>query len=225
MFREAFGAADVGANEDVLVLASHNETHMDALCHVHHSNTLYNGFPSDSVQTRTGATHCGIDKTPWIVARAVMLDLCRARGVDTIPAGQVITADELRACAEAQDTVPRPADVVLFRTGWLEAFMADPTGLEMASQPGIGMDAARLMSEWDVAAVGADNSAIEAIPFDGNEFLCVHVELLVHRGIPLLEYLVLADMARDGVHEALLVVAPLPTTGGTGSPINPIAIA
>jgi hypothetical protein len=32
-------------------------------------------------------------------------------------------------------------------------------------------------------------------------------------------------MARDQVYESLLVVAPLPVTGATGSPVNPIAIA
>ena len=40
-----------------------------------------------------------------------------------------------------------------------------------------------------------------------------------------LEHLVLSPLAADGVQECLLVVAPLLVTGGTGSPINPIAIA
>jgi hypothetical protein len=31
-------------------------------------------------------------------------------------------------------------------------------------------------------------------------------------------------MAADSCHEALFVAAPLLVTGGTGSPINPIAI-
>jgi hypothetical protein len=35
---------------------------------------------------------------------------------------------------------------------------------------------------------------------------------------------VLQDMAADGCHEALLVVAPLLVTGASGSPVNPIAI-
>ncbi len=79
-------------------------------------------------------------------------------------------------------------------------------------------------STRDVAAVGCDNAAVEVIPFDG-EFLALHIELLVKRGLTLLEHLVLTPLATDGVTECLLVVAPLLVTGGTGSPINPIAIA
>ena len=63
------------------------------------------------------------------------------------------------------------------------------------------------------------------MPFDGGGFMPVHVELLVRRGIYLLEHLVLEHLARDGVHEFLLVAAPLPITGASGSPVNPVAIA
>ena len=39
-----YGAADhLGANEDVLILASHNETHIDALSHVFNERKMYNG--------------------------------------------------------------------------------------------------------------------------------------------------------------------------------------
>ena len=33
--------ADLGANEDVLVIAAHNGTHMDALCHVYADGKIY----------------------------------------------------------------------------------------------------------------------------------------------------------------------------------------
>lgn len=221
---EAFGGDRVGANEDVLVLASHNETHMDALCHVHHHDQLYNGFPADSMRTNTGAQRCGIDKMRWVAGRAVLLDLPGWRGVDVLPGGHVITGDEITGCAAAQGVSIGEGDIVLVRTGWLDGYLADQSSVEMAAQPGLGLDAARLLASLDVAAVGADNSAVEAIPFDGNDFLCVHIELLVRRGIPLLEHLVLGEMARDQVYESLLVVAPLPVTGATGSPVNPIAI-
>ena len=73
-------------------------------------------------------------------------------------------------------------------------------------------------------AVGADNSAIESIPFDDDEFLGVHVELLVKRGVYLIEHLMLAEMAADRCYESLFMVAPLPVIGAAGSPVNPIAI-
>jgi kynurenine formamidase len=48
--------------------------------------------------------------------------------------------------------------------------------------------------------------------------------LLVKPGVTLLEHLNLHDMAADRCYESLLCVSPLPVTGATGSPINPIAI-
>ena len=72
--------------------------------------------------------------------------------------------------------------------------------------------------------MGADNSAIESIPFDNNEFLTVHIELLVKRGVTLMEHLSLSQLAADGCHEFLFTVGALPVTGAAGSPINPIAI-
>jgi kynurenine formamidase len=76
----------------------------------------------------------------------------------------------------------------------------------------------------DFSAVGADNAAIECIPFDEDRFLSVHIELLVKLGVTLLEHLDLHELAADHCYESLLCVSPLPVTGATGSPINPIAI-
>ena len=106
------------------------------------------------------------------------------------------------------------------RTGWLDFFATGESG---GQQPGLGKDAVSFVDEHDIAAVGADNAAIECIPFD-EQFLSVHVELLVKRGVTLLEHLYLAELAADGCHEFLLTVGGLKVTGAAGSPINPIAI-
>ena len=72
------------------------------------------------------------------------------------------------------------------RTGWLDFFA---TGASGYPQPGLGTDAVSFVDDHDVAVVGADNAAIECIPLDDNEFLGVHIELLVKRGVTLLEHL------------------------------------
>jgi len=221
-----FGAPEgLGANEDILILASHNETHMDALCHVFSEGKLYNGFPAATMKTNTGAQRCGIDKVGCITGRAVLLDMVEFLGAEEMATPHNLTSAELQACADAEGVAIRSGDILLIRTGWLSRFLADPTNEErMMSQPGIGLDAVSLIRDHDVAAVGVDNSAVEVIPFDGG-FLAVHIELLVKLGVYLLEHLVLDELARDRVYESLLVVAPLPVTGAAGSPINPIAIA
>lgn len=219
------GGEGVHANEDVIVLATHNETHIDALCHVAYEGELYNGFPASSVKTASGAAHCGIDKLGPIVGRAVLLDLAAHFGSEQVEPGRAITGGDLAACADRQGVVLGRGDILLVHTGWLDAYLREPSPAKLWPQPGLGLDACRLIAERDIAAVGADNSAIEVMPFDEGRFLSVHVELLVRHGVPLLEHLVLGPLARDEVFEMLLVVAPLAVPGATGSPVNPIAIA
>jgi kynurenine formamidase len=219
---EGYGAAPgVGANEDILMLAAHNLTHMDALSHVFSEGTIYNGYPSSGFTTHGGASRCDITNTGSFAGRAVLLDLASHQGVDWLEPGHVIDGGELEACRAAQGVEIRVGDIVLIRTGWLEFFA---TGQADFAQPGIGFDASTWLAERDVAAVGCDNAAVESIPFDNNVFLGVHIELLKKRGITLLEHLVLKEMAADRCYESLLCVGALPFTGAAGSPINPIAI-
>jgi kynurenine formamidase len=221
----AFGNPDVGSHEGVLIFPSHNETHLDAFCHVHHLDLLYNGFPARSVRDTSGAEHCGIDKVGSIVGRAVLLDVAGHLGDEAVREPRALTAADLLACADAQRVEIRSGDILLVRTGWLRRFLANPDDPDaMTTQTGLGMDAVNLLRERDVVAVGADNSAVEVIPFDG-EFLAVHVALLVQLGVHLLEHLNLEQLAADRAYETLFVAAPLPVQGATGSPINPIAIA
>jgi kynurenine formamidase len=215
----------VGINEDVLVIPTHSLTHMDALAHVFAEGTLYNGWPADAVETYDGATRCGIDKQPFIAGRALFLDVAALLGVDVVKPPHVIIAAELLACASAADVEIEPGDALIIRTGWLEHYLSDPESVDAQLQAGLGYDACQLIHEKDVAAVGADNTAIESKPFDRNVFVGIHVELLHKLGVPMIEHLMLGEMAADRVTECLLVVAPLLITGGMGSPVNPIAIA
>jgi kynurenine formamidase len=220
-FIDMGGAPGLGANEDMLVLASHSITHMDALSHVYTSDGIYNGFPSDEFSTQGGAEHCDIRTNGTFAGRGVLLDLARHQGVDWLEPGHVITRAELEACADAQGSDVGEGDILLVRTGWLDFYA---TGNAEFAQPGLGMDAASFVVDHDIAAVGADNAAIECIPFDDNVFLAVHIELLVKRGVTLMEHLKLSELAADGCHEFLFVVGALPVTGAAGSPINPVAI-
>jgi kynurenine formamidase len=218
------GTPDVGANEDVLVFASHTLTHMDALSHVYAEGTLYNGFAADAVRTNQGVPNCGIDKVRGVVGRAVHLDLPRHQGVEWLEPGYAITSADLDACAAAQAVEVRSGDILLVRTGFLEYWhsIGEP---EIALQAGLGLDAVDYVRDHDISVVGSDNSGIEPVPFDGGIFLGVHIQLLINLGVHLLEHVNLAGLAADRVNECLLVVAPLPVTGASGSPINPIAIA
>jgi kynurenine formamidase len=223
------GRARVGSADDMLVLPSHAGTHLDALSHVFEGASFYNGHPVDSFTTRRGASKCSIVHTGTFAARAVLLDVARLLSDDPVEsatgleAGHKIMAAELEACCKREGVDVHPGDAVLIRTGWLEALTGDPA-TPSYPQAGIGLDAAGWLQSKDVAVVVADNSAIEVLPFDGGRDLPVHVELLVHSGVGLLEHAWLADLAADKCYESLLVVGALPVVGATGSPVNPIAI-
>ncbi|NUU25194.1 MAG: cyclase family protein [Streptomycetaceae bacterium] len=230
MFDDYPGGTEVGANEDVFVIASHSITHMDALCHVQHQGRFYNGHDAGTFRSHSGAERCGIEKTGAFAARAVLLDVARNKGVDFLEPGYTITRADLDACVEAQGVEVRTGDALLVRTGHLDNFRAEAAAGRDGPymQAGLGLDAVSFVRDHDIAAVGADNGAIEVIPFDDERFLSVHVALLVELGVPLMEHLWLTDLARGmadaGTWACLLTVTPLPVTGATGSPINPVAI-
>jgi len=221
-----YGApADLGANEDVLIIAAHNGTHMDALSHVYSENKIYNGHGAETFSPSSGAAKCGIEKTGGFAARGVVLDLAGHLGVEWLEPGTAISGDDLEACRAAQGVEIRRGDAVLVHTGWLRLFTNLAPGEQPPfAQPGLALSAVPFLADHDVAAVGSDNAAIEVIPFDGGQFLAVHIELLVKRGITLIEHLDLRPLVADKCYECLFVAAPMLVTGASGSPLNPIAI-
>ncbi|MGW0022858.1 cyclase family protein [Rhodococcus sp. NPDC003383] len=216
------GVPGVGANEDQLVMPSHTSTHMDALCHVYADNKIYNGYPADQVTPYSGAAKCSIDKVGGIAGRGVLIDVAASKGVDLLEPGYVITVADLQKALDEQGVELQTGDLVLIRTGWLEDYLTNQG--EMMPQPGIGLEAAAFLAEKDVALVGSDNAAIEPIPFDQNVYLGGHIILLVEHGIYLVENMNLAELAADKCYEFLLTIGALKITGGTASPVTPVAV-
>ena len=225
----ATGAAEpVGGHQavamDYLFMRLHGTaTHIDALGHVWSGDHLYNGHPSSS-STSAGLRRCGIDKLPGIVTRGVLLDLARAAGRDHLEPAHEVTVAELEKCAAGQGTELKAGDAVLMRTGWPAVYQTDPE-LYVWEFPGIGLSAARWLAAQDVVLVGADTLGVEVRTRARAWELPVHLCLLHEHGIYMLEMLDLERLAADAVHSFLFVAAPLPLTGGTGSPVNPLAIA
>jgi kynurenine formamidase len=222
MYTQYGAAPGVGANEDLVFVPSHAGTHMDALCHVYADGVIWNGEPATSFGAATGAVRCGIEHTAGFAGRFVLLDLAGHEGVDLLEPGRVITSADLEATRAAQGTEVRQGDILLFRTGNIEQRLAGHR--YSGSEAGLGLDAVTFVRDHDVAVVGADNCAIESIPFDNNVFLGVHIELLVKLGVTLVEHLNLGALATDRCYEGFYAQGGLPVTGATGSPVNPIAI-
>jgi kynurenine formamidase len=208
--------------EDTILLPLHVGTHIDALCHVWHDDKLYNGFPGNGIRSISGAARCGIDKMPPIVTRGLLLDIVRLRG-NPVPDGDSIGLAELQAAAEQAGVTPAEGDAVLIRTGWVERQQAGEA-MSFDTEPGIDLPAALWLAKAGVALVGADNYAIEVLPFPAGQVFPVHQCLIRNYGVPLLEGLSLGSLAQTGVGEFAFAAAPLPIVGGTASPISPMAI-
>lgn len=219
-------APGTGANEDVIVMASHNATHMDALIHFYSEGSHYNGVDKSAMQAMAGATKLGIDKVGAVAARAVIFDMVSyyRHNEAWVNPGQQIGADDLQSAARQQGVELRRGDIALIRTGYLQYWWDNRPGPEDYMQPGLGVDAALWLASLDTPVVGSDNAAVEVIPWDGGEFMVGHKVLLVDHGIHLVEYLDLSAPAHDRNFEGLLALGPLKVTGATGSPVNPVFI-
>ena len=227
----AAGSRPVGPglclSDDALVLSPHGTTtHLDALCHVWAGDRLYNGHPATRVRSY-GATRCGIDNVGAVVARGILLDVARHRGVPHLDGEDRVGPDELARCAAEQGVDPGPGDVVLVRTGWPAVFAAEPQRYYQP-QPGLSFPAGRWLAAQDIAVIGADNAAIAGLDEAGRfaEPLeeDLHLLFLWRHGIHMLEMLWLDELAATGRAEFLFILAPLAVSGGTASPVTPLAV-
>jgi kynurenine formamidase len=207
--------------DDTVLLPTHVGTHIDSLAHAWHDDLLYNGFPAAEIRSTTGARRCGADKLGAVVARGVLANLAPEEG--SLAAGERVSHARLEAALDESGVGLRSGDVVLVRTGWLEAQGEDPTTYFNA-EPGLDVEAAMWLADAGVAAAGADNAAVEQIPFPDGEVFPVHQLLIRDRGVPLIEGLQLGELARSGAREFLFLALPLRLEGATASPLAPVAV-
>jgi kynurenine formamidase len=203
-------------------------THIDALCHVVYEGKLYNGNPAGTV-TAEGATHGSIEVLAnGLVARGVLLDIPRLRGVPWLEPGEHVFRNDLEAAERAQGVAVEEGDVLLVRTGLTRRLRELGAWQTADLKAGLHPTAMPFMAERGVAALGSDgNSDTAPSSTDGVEFP-IHVLALNAMGVHLLDYLQLEDLVaaceRLGRWEFLFVAAPLRIEGGTGSPLNPLAL-
>lgn len=217
----------------------------DSLAHIAaQPNVFYNNRSVDDILTEGRNT---IDH--WtkrgVVTRAVLLDLPRARELvpDVIPDtthGPVsISVEVLEAIRRATRMEFSPGCALVIRTGFLEWYRGLDSRNRVAlsanlAAPGLehSENMARYLWDSGASAVVSDSFATEVWPPDesssASPFGFLHRVLIGRLGFAIGELWDLEELARDcdldGVHEFLLVSAPLHVRGGIGSPANAIAI-
>ena len=219
------------ATSDFVGVAFHGmaTSHIDALCHVVVDEQMYNGFPAAEVRS-TGAKRGSIMAArDGIVSRGVLLDVPRLHGVEWLDIDHAISVEELEACESAQGVRVEQGDILLVATGRDARRAAKGAWPPFDGLAGLHAECIPWLRARDIAVLGSDGVS-DALPGLGlaDWALPVHQCTLVAMGVHLLDNLRL-DRLNTACSEAgrwtfQLTVAPLRVEGGTGSPINAIAL-
>jgi kynurenine formamidase len=227
---EDIGSGSVRFAKDYVGLDYHNpgHSHIDALCHVAYEGSIYGGSPSDAI-TADGAQVGSIEALKnGLVGRGVLLDVPRLRGVRWLEPGEHVFREDLEAAERDQGVLVGAGDILLVRTGHARRLAeVEPWDTDTA-RSGLHPTTAHFLAERSVAALGSDgNNDTAPSTTDGIGFP-IHVLAINAMGIHLLDYLQFEDLAprceEAGRWEFLFAAAPLRIIGGTGSPLNPVAV-
>lgn len=207
---------------EIISGSPHVGSHIDGLSHIHAHGQMHGGVRTRDAWTDFGWRVGGAETMPPFVIRGVLIDWARHRGVEMIDGAAELGVSELEACLEADGIELREPTAVLVRTGKIAQFHTDGDAYYRV-QPGVGPAAGVRLHELGMRLLGTDTSGTEPHPMP-NPTYTTHGELLVKRGVHLLEILDLDALAAAGLREFCLVVLPLKLVGATGSWVRPIAI-
>ncbi len=222
----AGNAEGYGFVSELISGTAHTGTHIDARCHVVRGERAewYGGRSADEHLGDFGALSDDASELPPLVCRGVLLDVCAARGVEQLPAGYGVGSEDLELAASRQGVEVPARSAILVRTGTMRRW-PDEEAVAASDGAGVSLDGARWLAEREPLALGADTGAFEVQPsgIEGRP-QPVHVYLLAERGIPLLEWVSLEELAAGGHYEFLFVCLPLRIRGATASMVRPVAV-
>ena len=205
-----------------------SHSHIDALCHVSYRGSLYNGFKTASTVRRTEP-----QPSPWSAARRTRrpwrpAGRARVRERSWLEPGESVFRNDLEAAEQAQGVSVGAGDILLVRTGYAQrlAELGDTNG--NGSVAGLHPTAMTFVADRRVAALGSDGNSDTAPSTTQGVAFPIHVLAINGMGVHLLDYLALEELreacASSERWDFQFVAAPLRIRGGTGSPVNPIAI-
>ena len=162
------------------------------------------------------------------MTRGVLYDVPLHRGVDHVTSDEPVHSGELREIAAARGFTPRPGDAVLVRMGAAAFWAANPDFEPAWNAPGLHASAMEFLFENDAALLGWDLMEAPGQEAYRAPSLPIHSIAIPYMGLTLLDNADFEELAvaaaEAGRWEFMLVIAPLVIHGGTGSPVNPIAV-
>lgn len=168
-----------------------------------------------------------------VQGRAVLVDLAAHHGTERVLVGY----EQLAAVLDADGVAVEAGDILLLHTGFGREVLAQggrPTAEALqvcAVLDGADPELRRWITDSGVAAIAADNYAVEAYPAPraapGDPALPLHELCLFRLGVHLGELWWLSELADHlraaGRSRCLLTAPPLRLPGATGSPVTPVA--
>jgi len=222
---------------DIIQLSIHDglNSHLDALCHYQgpigrkpgEPAVTYNGFPF--TLTAAGCRESAADRMgPGYITRAILVDMPLLKKVKWLEPTTPIYVEDLDAWERFAGIRIGAGDALLIRSGrWAKRAAEGPWAY---GQGGAGLHASVLpwIKTRGVAIVGSD-AATDVMPSRVEGVAQpVHTMLLAGFGTNIFDNMdleALADAAaKENRWEFMLTAGPIPVDGGTGSPLNPIAI-
>lgn len=248
------GAVDV-ISDDCITLYNQYSTQWDGLAHGgalfdadgdgDAEAVYYNGFRGgiEVVAGRdadgrpySSAGPIGIDAvaTAGLQGRGILVDLVHHFGQDR----RRVTYADLKTVLDADGISIEAGDIVCLRTGFTDLLieMAGKPDLDRLNAHAIELDGRddellAWISRSEIAALAADNYAVEALPATQTPppyaAAPLHHHCLFKLGMPLGELWYLTELAawlrRHGRHRFFLSAPPLRLPGAAGSPVTPLA--
>lgn len=226
--RDSSGIPGYEAARDHIALDVHGlfTTHVDALSHMFVRGKMFGGRPASDVRSDGALSNTVLSMADGVVGRGVLLDVPRALGRDYLDTGEVITVDDLETTEEVQGISVEAGDVLLVAWG-RDARRRAKQGFDGFS--GLHAQCLSWLQEREVAVLGSDGIS-DPMPFVGTPDwpFPVHQIGITAMGLHLIDNMALARLgdrcAGTGRWEFLFTMGPLRIPGGTGCPVNPVAV-
>jgi kynurenine formamidase len=205
-------------------------THFDALCHQMYHDKMYNDVPI-AMNNAKGCANGVEHYKNGIFTRGILVDIPRLRGIPWMEPADVVMPEEITAWEKKAGVKIGPGDVVIIRTGrWARRAKMGPWRA-LGNAAGLHATVLPLIHQRDVMLLGGDTTAdVQSDPrlVDGEAGRMPYHTAMSWLGIPLIDDFdpeaAAETAARLNRWEFLFVVAPLSVPGGTGGPVNPLAI-
>jgi kynurenine formamidase len=229
-----------GAVMDFVSVACHGitTTHLDALCHVWDEEGMWGGRdPRRNVRFNgVGWSHVGhwFDK---LVTRGVLVDIPGLRGCDYVEQNRPVHGHELGDALARQEVAVEPGDALVVYSGreaWSRAegeygatTQQTPGSMPSTTEARPGLHASCLEFIRDSEASLLVWDMMDLTPNGYDLAWAVHAAIWAF-GVGLVDNALIEPLAEAcrsaGQFDFSLTVAPLRIEGGTGSPVNPIAV-